>query len=168
MGWSGDDQSGRLIFLIFIFFLKTLLYLPLWWVSWTQRDSWDFADPWPTDISNKEPHTWPPPPLISFQYIFYSFFFLPVVESEQGVPPWRMGAGRHGWLLGDTANVVFSASPPNIYHFFFTFLCQYSMFIFVMSYITVSPVEFSISLFRVFKSGFQKINEEKKSTLWQM
>ena len=162
MGWSGDDQSGRLIFLIFIFFLKTLLYLPLWWVSWTQRDSWDR----PIFPTRSRIHD-PPPPL-SFQYIFYSFFFLPSVESEQGVPPWRMGAGRHGWLLGDTANVVFSASPPNIYHFFFTFLCQYSMFIFVMSYITVSPVGLSISLFRVFKSGFQKINEEKKSTLWQM
>ena len=41
-----------------------------------------------------------------------------------------MGAGRHGWLLGDTANVVFSASPPNIFFLyiflpvFYVYLCD--------------------------------------------
>ena len=44
-------------------------------------------------------------------------FSLVIVEPGQGVPspPDGWTAGRHGWLAGDTANVVFRPSPTNIY-----------------------------------------------------
>ena len=43
-------------------------------------------------------------------------FSLVIVETGQGVPspPDGWTAGRHGWLAGDTANVVFRPSPTNI------------------------------------------------------
>ena len=51
------------------------------------------------------------------EHRYVLLFSLVIVEPGQGVPspPDGWTAGRHGWLAGDTANVVFRASPTNKY-----------------------------------------------------
>ena len=51
------------------------------------------------------------------QHRYVLLFSLVIVEPGQGVPspPDGWTAGRHGWLAGDTANVVFRPSPTNLY-----------------------------------------------------